>query len=390
MRKFSAALLAAVLVLLAAPGSTVAIGNAEPGTTARVVTARAAGAPQKIFGPSGDVDSPYSTVRDAKGRLHGYLSNYTAYWFDQRANGSLTNRRVMLQRGRRGAIDQCGVHPAGTIYKASRTHWITFYHAEKGAPADHGTCNHSNRHTRWSIVKMETFNGGRSWVKRGQVITQDRSLMKTAAGGWSYNTDDAGSPRLVVHDGFMYLFFRATNRPRSDHDQTMNVARAPLKSLGRPGAWKKYFEATPPSPGNPVPATSWSEPGLGGRSSELPPALGQKEPLSGQARGISFNSHLNKWLAVEVGIEGITLYQSTDLLHWEFLDQPWKTGLTESAWHQPCGRRGLPVAYGYGAIVGLNGASDKSGQSFWVYYMKKPAGKCFDSRFLYRRKVTLP
>ena len=64
--------------------------------------------------------------------------------------------------------------------------------------------------------------------------------------------------------------------------------------------------------------------------------------------------------------------------------------LTESAWHQPCGRRGLPVAYGYGSIVGLNGSSSTSGQSFWVYYMKKPDGKCFDSRFLYRRKVTLP
>ena len=59
-------------------------------------------------------------------------------------------------------------------------------------------------------------------------------------------------------------------------------------------------------------------------------------------------------------------------------------------WHQPCGRRGLPVAYGYGSIVGLTGSSSTSGRSFWVYYMKKPAGKCFDSRILYRRKITLP
>jgi hypothetical protein len=383
MHKFLAAALSAVLIPLFAPSATVTASTAEPGTTARVTTARAAGTPQKIFGPSGDVDSPYSTVRDAKGRLHGYLSNYTAFWFDQRANGSLANRRVMLQRGRRGAIDQCGVHPGGTIYKASRTHWITFYHAEKGAPADHGTCNHANRHTRWSIVKMETFNAGRSWVKRGQVITQDRGLMKTAAGGWKYATDDTGSPRLVVDGKFMYLFYRATNRTSGDL-QEMTIARAPRRSLGKPGAWKKYYEATPPLQG------TYSQPGLGGRSSGLPTALGQKEPLPGQARGISFNSHLNKWLAVEVGIEGITLYQSTDLLHWEFLEQPWKTGLTESAWHKPCGRKGLPVAYGYGSIVGLNGASDKSGQTFWVYYMKKPAGQCFDSRYLYRRKITLP
>src|SRR5215208_4266272 len=106
MKKFSAALLSAALVLVFAPGSAVTASNAEPGTTARVVTARA-GTAQKIFGPSGYVDSLYSTVRDPRGRLHGYLSNYTAVWFDQRANGSLTNRRVMLQGGRRGAIDQC-------------------------------------------------------------------------------------------------------------------------------------------------------------------------------------------------------------------------------------------------------------------------------------------
>jgi hypothetical protein len=371
MRKFSTALLLAVLVPLLAPSSTVTASTAEPGTTARVVTARA-GTPQKIFGPSGYVDSPYATVRDARGRLHGYLSNYTAIWFDQRANGSLTNRRVMLQGGRRGAIDQCGVHPGGTIYKASRSHWITFYHAEKGAPADHGTCNHADRRTRWSIVKMETFNSGRSWVKRGQVITQDRGLMKTQAGGWRYATDDAGSPRLVVPDDgkYMYLYYRATNRS-SGTLQEMAIARALKGTLGRPGAWHKLYKGT------------WQQPGLGGRSSGL-------TGLPGQARGISFNSHLNFWLAVEVGIEGVTLYQSTDRLTWTPYEQVVRTGLTESAWHQRCGRKGLPVAYGYGSIVGLNGASDKSGQSFWVYYMKKPAGECFDHRLLYRRKITLP
>jgi hypothetical protein len=369
MHKFTTAMLSAVLVVVFAPGSAVTASTAEPGTTARVVTARA-GTPQKIFGPSGDVDSVYSTVRDAKGRLHGYLSNYTAFWFDQRANGSLTNRRVMLQRGRRGAIDQCGVHPAGTIYKASRTHWITFYHAEKGAPADHGTCNHFDRRTRWSIVKMETFNAGRSWVKRGQVITQDRGLMKTASGGWRYATDDAGSPRLIVDGKYLYLYYRATNRS-SGTLQEMTIARAPKQSLGRPGAWKKLYKGT------------WQQPGLGGRSSGL-------TSLPGQARGISFNSHLDDWLAVAVGIEGVTLYRSNDRLTWTEYEQVVSTGLTESAWHQRCGRKGLPVAYGYGSIVGLNGSSSTSGQSFWVYYMKKPAGQCFDSRFLYRRKVTLP
>jgi hypothetical protein len=361
MRGFSAALLTAVLVLLLPSVPTDA-----------ATTAIAVGAPQKIYGPSGLVDSLYSTVRDAKGRLHGYISNGKVLWFHQRANGSLTNRRVIMSSGGRGSIDQCGVHPAGTIYKdprAPRTHWIAFYHAEKGAPADHGRCNHFHHHTRWSIARMETFNGGRTWKKRGQVITQDSALLRTAAGGWSYATDDAGSPRLVVSGRFMYLFYRATNRS-SSHVQKMTVARAPLGSKGAPGSWRKFFNG------------AFTEPGLGGQSSGI-------SGLPAAARGISFNSHLQRWVAVKVDITGAYLFQSTDLFTWTPLEQLVATGLTESGFHKPCGPR-IPAAYGYGSIVGLNGSSSTSGQSFWVYYMKKPAGKCFDSRFLYRRKVTLP
>jgi hypothetical protein len=72
------------------------------------------------------------------------------------------------------------------------------------------------------------------------------------------------------------------------------------------------------------------------------------------------------------------------------VEQIVSTGRTESAWHKPCGRKGLPVAYGYGSIVGLDGSSSTSSKSFWLYYMKKPDGRCFTDRFLYRRRVTLP
>ena len=331
------------------------------------------GAPQKILGPSGYVDSLYSTVRDSKGRLHGYLSNYKVMWYDQRADGSLTNGRLVLSGGRRGSVDQCGVHPAGTIYKdpaAPRSHWITFYHAERSAPVDGGKCNHWDQHTRWSIVRMETFNGGRTWLKRGQVITQDSALMRTPAGRWAYQTDDAGSPRLVISGNFMYLFYRAANRASSG-EREMTIARARLESKGAPGAWTKFHNG------------AFTEPGLGGQSSDLP-------GLPAEARGISYNSHLDRWVAVRVNVSGTYLFRSTDLMNWTALDQVVETGLTESAWHKPCGRKGLPVTYGYGSIIGRNGSSSTSSKSFWVYYMKKPAGKCFTDRFLYRRLVTLP
>jgi hypothetical protein len=50
---------------------------------------------------------------------------------------------------------------------------------------------------------------------------------------------------------------------------------------------------------------------------------------------------------------------------------------------------GLPAAYGYGAIIGKRGSDATSGQRFYVYYMEKPAGDCFDHRYLLRRPVRL-
>ncbi len=366
MLKFWAALLTAFLVLLLTPGPAAAV----PTDAVAKITVDA---PRKLVGPSPFVDSLYSTVRDNKGQLHGYLSNTKVMWYDQRANGSLTNPRQIMSGGGRGSVDQCGVHPVGTIYKdpaARGSHWITFYHAERAAPVDGGKCNHWDRHTRWSIVRMETFNGGRTWLKRGQVITQDRGLLSTPAGRWSYATDDAGSPRLVIAGKFMYLYHRATNRT-SGTLQEMTIARASLRSKGKPGAWTKFFKG------------AFTEPGLGGQSSAL-------SGLPAAARGISYNSYLDRWLAVKVDIAGTFLFQSTDRMSWTPLRQIVRTGLTESAWHRPCGRNGLPVAYGYGSIIGRNGSSSESSKSFWVYYMKKPAGKCFTDRYLYRRLVTLP
>ena len=358
------AIIATVLVALAACMSTA--GDAQPASITTI------GAPHKILGPSSQIDSVYATVRDRHG-LHAYLSNTQVLWFDQRANGSLHNRRVVMSAGGRGSIDQCGVHPVGTIYKdpaAPRSHWIGFYHAERAAPADAGRCNHPENHTRWTIVRMQSFNGGRTWHKGDPVVTQDQALL-SSNGRWSYRTDDSGSPRLVIRRGFMYLFYRAVNRT-SGFRQQMSIARAPVASRGKAGTWRKWHNG------------SFTEPGVGG----------QQSPISGlppQARGISYNSYLGEYLAVRADITGIELFRTAgrNLLAWEPYQRLTRTGLTHSSWGQDCGRRGTPVAYGYGSIVGLNGSSSGSGQRFWVYYMKKPDGKCFDSRYLFRRLVKL-
>lgn len=326
------------------------------------------GKPEKILGPSGIVDSLYATVSNGSG-LHGYMSNTEVYWFDQRKDGSLANQRLILGPGGTGSVDQCGVHPVGTIYKdsANRSHWITFYHAERGAPVDNGHCNHHDGHTRWTIVRMESFDSGKTWQKGKQVITQDSSLL-SKDGVWSYHTDDAGSPHLVIKGSYMYLFYRAV--PDHDQPQRMSIARATLASKGVPGAWHKWY------------IDGYSQPGLGGKQT---PIIG----LPKAARGISYNTYLNRYISVVVDAEGIKLYKATDstLRNWTFLHRLVYFGST-SGWGMTCSST-MPVAYGYGSIIGQYGDGARSGQKFWVYYMKKPYGECFDHRYLYRRLVTL-
>jgi hypothetical protein len=333
--------------------------------------ARVDGGTQVILGPNTTVDSLYTTVRGPHDRLYAFMGNTSVYMYRQQKDGTLSQPRQILRHGPKGSADQCGVHLVGTIYKATRRHWITFYHAERAAPADHGDCNHADKHTRWTVRRVQTFDAGKTWVKGNTVVSQDTELLRNPkTGTWSYHTDDTGSPRLVVRHGWMYLFYRAANL--TSNSQEMSVARAPVRSLGTPGSWRKWYDG------------GWTQPGLGGHQSTV-------TGLPASARGISYNTYLHEYVSVLVDIHGIVMYQSSDLTRWTKLAVVSQTGLDGSAWGaQKCNPNvGLPAAYGYGAIIGDQGSDATSGRHFYVYYMEKPAGDCFDHRYLLRRPITL-
>lgn len=328
--------------------------------------------PQRILGPANDIDSLYVTYRNKTG-LHALMSMRFVTDYHQRKDGSLTQPRTVIRPGPLGSIDHCGVHPVGPFWKDPHNprHWVTFYHAEEQAPVDPGFCNHHEHHTRWSVARLVTWDAGRTWVKGGQVITQDRTLTTQPSGEWRYWSDDAGSPRPVWRKRYVYLFYRATTQRTPDR-RKMLVARAPIKTLGKPGTWQKLYNGT------------WSQPGIGGHATQLP-------VLPATARGISWNRYLHRYLALRVKAEGAELWQSTDLMHWTYFRRLTDTGIDAGlSWHHTCDPDvGLPPAYGYGSIIGYYGSSGKSGQRFWIYYMKKPGGECFDHRYLLRRLVVL-
>ena len=460
---------------LAACGAMVAALALVPGTAQADTTVQVSrnfkihtGAVQPVLGPMGTVDSLYATFKDPQGKLHAFMSNDTVTIYHQSASGEMTNPRVVLSDGGKGSKDQCGVHPVGTIYKATKTHWIGFYHGEQANPKqNNGNCNGTikgtRNYTRWAIFRMQTFDGGKTWHKDttrakktdklkylpGLVISQSDALRKwptqwpTTAEQVAHGTypdthsDDAGSPRLVIYRGYMYLYYRAANDD-SDGQLQMSVARSKLSSLGAPGTWYKYYTPTttktvcsksgePPNPtlgcfGNGTRETvnvpgkpGWRTPGIGGDQTAIdpPPEDHPSLGLPASARGITWNNARNMWLTVTTDQTGIYLYAT---LGRDSIQTPWKQnwhrlgriagppqGSAGQAFGRPCkdghiavsnGSGGLkpgpklfPAVEAYGATIGWDGSSEVTGKKFWVYYMLKPLGYCFDHRILVRRAV---
>ena len=308
-------------------------------------------------------------------RCFGLMSAASSYAYDMSpVTGALSNERVIMGSGKVGSVNQCGVHPIGAIQQDPNHpfHLWTLYHAEQAWPGDRPLCIHVNHHTRWTIRRMYSYNNGQTWHDGGKVIGQDTNLLTDPVTGvWNFLCDDTGSPHMVQQDGYLYVFYKACNEAAPV--RRMSMARAPVSSFGVPGSWQKWYNG------------DWSQPGLGGQQSSI-------DSLPAPARGIIWDTYLHSYIAVLVNITGGYLYQSNgqDLMHWTPLATMWQTGLTGSVWGHHCHPSiGEPAAYGYGSPIGLHYSPSSGGQSFWVYYMHKPAGKCMDSRLLVRRQITL-
>jgi hypothetical protein len=133
-------------VLVASVATLSVVATAYAGDAAK--TSGGTEKTQVILGPNSAIDSLYATVRSTHNHLYAFMGNQNVYMYRQHRDGSLSDPREILSRGAPGTFDHCGVHLVGMIYKATPRHWITYYHAERAAPADNGDCNHNDRHTR--------------------------------------------------------------------------------------------------------------------------------------------------------------------------------------------------------------------------------------------------
>ncbi|CAK9782879.1 hypothetical protein CC85DRAFT_282331 [Cutaneotrichosporon oleaginosum] len=112
---------------------------------------------------------------------------------------------------------------------------------------------------------------GKTWNIKAQVITSPYSTLRNDTAAFPQQTYHygVGDPRILADpaSGYFYVWYgsRIVNKGGSWVAFHEHVARAPMWGKMAPGTWRKYYAGT------------WTEPGLGGRESNLVPVTSLTE-----------------------------------------------------------------------------------------------------------------
>lgn len=392
--------------LLAAPNAPVSAGSVpEQAAAAPVGTkfgfAMQMGPEERVLGPTRDVDVLYFSERDARNRLIGFAGTSRTYVWRSLGNRRISQPRLIIDRGRPGTFDECGAWLNGSIVKLNRRHWLGWYHAESKGPGQ-AKCDRVHDTVVFRVGFVETKDGGRTWRKTrsqglGHNVVLTGTNTKADPSAFNPGSVNGGSPRVLKVNGWYYMLFMA-GEPGS---QGTHVARAPISSQGRPGAWKKWYCPT-------IGSCAWDQDAIGGRSTPI-------NGLAAKARYVTWNNYLGRWVGFSgTGRDGFRMFASapvsgavteatreTSLLNltedtssWSASD-PFYAPVSSSddplvdQWGTHVRNRRSKLLYAYPSMLGATGSSSVTGQSFYVYYVKLYPGDNFDERYLFRRKVTV-
>lgn len=361
------------------------------------------GSEQRLIGPTGEGDNPYFSERRG-GRLYGYFGTSRTREWNANNNTRLTNSRIILNRGNAGKFDDCGAWMAGSFMKITASKWIAFYHAE-GSPDNHsGDCDHYANTTVWRMAMAMTTNGGRTWTRPG--YANNGNVVLTGVNATRTNgVTNAGNGRAVKIGNYYYIFFETAHGTQPG-PAGVHIARAQVGAGGMPDEWKKYY-CTPATLIDPE-SCGFTENGIGGKSTPI-------GGLSEKSRHVVWNGFLNRWLgfdasgrrgfrlyASEVGTGGTVEARQQDAL-FDGAGNPKKwEGYTDiyplvshaddkyvDQWGGDIRNRRSKQLYAYPSIVGAEGQSCCSANTFFVYYVKLFPGEKFTHRYLFRRKATI-
>jgi hypothetical protein len=297
----------------------------------------------------------------------GVLSNNTGYIFFAANGGKIAQTAGTLDNPISGISQPILViknmkneyqySAGGPIYRDFTTgNLLMFYHAEKWP-------NGTEYKRFYSLLGMaKSTDGGNTWNDLGEIVTPEIRF------GENYLPVEVEGAPFIVKGDYFYVYF--SDYLASGRHNNLAVARAKVQDVVKAASesngvvpWFKFYEGT------------WSEPGLGGRSSAL-------ENGNPEIRwfDVSLNEYLGKYLmavsARNLNNNNINLYlvESTDGLVWDN--------------RKPIA--GEPGESFYTTIVSTGSESRISGQQFYIYYTFSGIGE-FDrwkDAVLARRLIT--
>ncbi|MEC3978218.1 RICIN domain-containing protein [Amycolatopsis sp. H20-H5] len=127
----------------------------------------------------------------------------------------------------------------------------------------------ANSFSHYDAIDYATStNQGKTWTIKDHVITSPHSTARGDTTAFPNETFDYGDgdPRLFVDQasGYFYVYYASRIVPKAGTPGKFtglaHVARAPMSSKLATGSWSKWYDG------------SWSQPGVGGRESNMVPA----------------------------------------------------------------------------------------------------------------------
>jgi hypothetical protein len=151
------------------------------------------------------------------------------------------------------------------------------------------------------IGLARSSDGGITWNRQGQIISSPEGPPPCA----SARFNGAGNPVVVMTQdrAYYYLYYVEFLTGQADE---IRVARSPVGADATPGTWTKFYRG------------DFREPGLGGLSDPvIRRPSPQSETIYSGLPSVSYNLHLQRYLAVFT--TGTTLHYaaSQDGLNWE-------------------------------------------------------------------------
>jgi hypothetical protein len=314
-----------------------------PGSSMRIRV----GIPLVARGPAPNIaDAAFTAIQLPNGRFRGFTAAGTTFAIDGKEPYDMGgSAATVLKPGPAGSTDSCG-------------QWITHVELEGktlyGWVHNETACNYAKGgQTHASMTIATSTDYGLNWKVLGRIIV---GTDPSAAGK---ETGDSCPNVVRGQDGYDYAYCTHNGGHAWDGGYGF-VARALISDPG-PGKWKKYFNG------------SWSEPGVGGKSS----------PIKGGAQAWWSTTRQDIGLNWVKG--GLGLQASSDHINFTpLVSQP--VMLTETGdWSRKNGLELVSYAALIDARTGLNQLSDH-----WLAaYMYLNPGEDFGKRYLVFRRVDI-